>query len=151
KGLLERGEPLPDLFLIDGGKGQLNAALDVLKKHNLNEQPIMGLAKREEEIFLPNRSESIKLDERSPVRKLIQQVRDEAHRFAITFHRSLRSKRGMHMAMDDLEGIGPKRKTKLLQRFGSMQNLRNATLEQIQKEVGDKTGGRLYGLLHGED
>jgi excinuclease ABC subunit C len=149
-GLLEKGQPLPDLILVDGGKGQLNAAHAVLKNHGLHEQPIFGLAKREEEIFLPNRSDSIKLEERSPVRKLIQQVRDEAHRFAITYHRQLRAKHSKRMALDEIEGIGPKRKKKLLQHFGSLENMRNATREQLQEQLGEKTGGRLYGELHGE-
>jgi excinuclease ABC subunit C len=149
--LLDRKLPLPDLFLIDGGKGQLNAALGVLSKYNLTQQPILGLAKREEEIFLPGRSESIKLEERSPVLKLIQQVRNEAHRFAINFHRQLRTRRGMEMALDALEGIGPKRKAKLLQHFGSLENLRNATREQIEEQVGQKTAGKLFASLHPEN
>lgn len=149
-GLLEKGQPLPDLILIDGGKGQLNAAHAMLKNHDLHEQPIFGLAKREEEIFLPNRSDSIKLDERSPVRKLIQQIRDEAHRFAITYHRQLRAKHSKRMALDEIEGIGPKRKKKLIQHFGSLENMKSATREQLQEQLGKITGGRLYGELHGE-
>src|SRR5262249_37623096 len=105
--------PMPDLFLVDGGKGQLSYAREVLLRYGLPDQPITGLAKREEEIFLPNQSESIKLEERSPVLKLIQQVRNEAHRFAITFHRQLRTKKGVQMALDEMPGIGPRRKQKL--------------------------------------
>lgn len=142
--------PMPDLILVDGGKGQLSAAYEVLTRFNLQQQPILGLAKREEEVFLPGRSDSIKLDKRSPVLKLIQQIRDEAHRFAITFHRQLRSKKGMHMSLDEIQGIGTKRKQQVLQHFGSMENLQKASLEQIQKILGQKTGSKLYSTLHGE-
>ena len=142
--------PMPDLMIIDGGKGQLNAALDVLKRYGMNDQPIMGLAKREEEIFLPGRSESIRLEERSPVLKFIQQVRNEAHRFAITFHRQLRSKRSMEMAFDEIRGIGPKRKQILLQHFGSLERVRMATKEELQDQLGPVQGNRLYAKLHPE-
>jgi excinuclease ABC subunit C len=150
KRAIDKGWPMPDLMIIDGGKGQLNAALEVLHRHGLNDQPIMGLAKREEEIFLPARSDSIKLEERSPVLKLIQQVRNEAHRFAITFHRQLRTKRSMEMAFDELHGIGPKRKRILIQHFGSLENVRTATKEQLQQKLGIAQGEKLYGQLHPE-
>jgi len=143
--------PVPDLFLIDGGKGQLNAAREVLLRNGLENQPIIGLAKREEEIFLPDREYSIKLDERSPVLKLIQQVRNEAHRFAITFHRQLRTKQGLKMALDEIPGIGTKRKEQLLNRFGSLENLRQASREQIQELLGSKTGEKLFAVLHPEN
>jgi excinuclease ABC subunit C len=143
--------PMPDLFLIDGGKGQLNAAREVLLQNGLDQQPIIGLAKREEEIFLPEREYSIKLDERSPVLKLIQQVRNEAHRFAITFHRQLRTKQGLKMALDEIPGIGTKRKEQLLNRFGSLENLRQASREQIQELLGAKTGEKLFAVLHPEN
>jgi excinuclease ABC subunit C len=143
--------PMPDLFLIDGGKGQLNAAREVLLRNGLDQQPIIGLAKREEEIFLPDREYGIKLDERSPVLKLIQQVRNEAHRFAITFHRQLRTKQGLKMALDEIPGIGTKRKEQLLNRFGSLENLRQASREQIQELLGSKTGEKLFAVLHPEN
>lgn len=151
KHLQEKNIPIPDLILIDGGKGQLSAAREVLLKYDLDQQPIIGLAKQEEEIFLPGQSESIKLEERSPVLKFVQQIRNEAHRFAISFHRQLRSKKGMHMVLDELQGIGPKRKTQLLERFGSLENLRNASEKEIQERVGTKTGTKLYSLLHPEN
>jgi excinuclease ABC subunit C len=141
---------MPDLMIIDGGKGQLNAALEVLQRHGMSDQPIMGLAKREEEIFLPGRSESIKLEERSPVLKFIQQMRNEAHRFAITFHRQLRSKRSMELAFDEIPGIGPKRKQLLLQHFGSLEKVRMATREELQAKIGTVHGDRLYAKLHPE-
>ena len=143
--------PMPDLFLIDGGKGQLNAAREVILRNGLEQQPIIGLAKREEEIFLPEREYSIKLDERSPVLKLIQQVRNEAHRFAITFHRQLRTKQGLKMALDEIPGIGSKRKEQILNRFGSLENLRQASREQIQELLGSKTGEKLFAVLHPEN
>lgn len=143
--------PMPDLFLIDGGKGQLSAAREVLLRNGFDQQPIIGLAKREEEIFLPDREYSIKLDERSPVLKLIQQVRNEAHRFAITFHRQLRTKQGLKMALDEIPGIGTKRKEQLLNRFGSLENLRQASREQIQELLGSKTGEKLFAVLHPEN
>ncbi len=143
--------PVADLFLIDGGKGQLSAAREVLLRNGLDQQPIIGLAKREEEIFLPEREYSIKLDERSPVLKLIQQVRNEAHRFAITFHRQLRTKQGLKMALDEIPGIGTKRKEQLLNRFGSLENLRQASREQIQELLGAKTGEKLFAVLHPEN
>ncbi len=149
--LQKNQKPMPDLILVDGGKGQLSAAYEVLTKHNLQQQPIMGLAKREEEIFLPNRSDSIKLDHRSPVLKLIQQVRDEAHRFAITFHRSIRAKKAVEMSLDEIPGIGARRKEQVLQHFGSFTNLQKASLEQIQEILGQKTGSKLYSSLHGEN
>ncbi len=147
---LDKEWPMPDLMIMDGGKGQLSAALDVLEKYNLKDQPIMGLAKRKEEIFLPGRSDSIQLEERSPVLKLIQQVRNEAHRFAITFHRQLRTKRSMELAMDEIHGIGPKRKQILLQHFGSLEKVREASKEELQKKLGSVHGDRLYAKLHPE-
>ena len=150
KRALDKEWPIPDLMIIDGGKGQLNAALEVLERHGMNDQPIMGLAKREEEIFLPGRSESIKLEERSQVLKFIQQVRNEAHRFAITFHRQLRSKRSMEMALDEIPGIGPKRKQLLMQHFGSLENVRSATKDELKQKLGKVQGDRLYVKLHPE-
>jgi excinuclease ABC subunit C len=142
--------PMPDLMIIDGGKGQLNAALEVLQRHGIHDQPIMGLAKREEEIFLPGRSESIKLEARSPVLKLIQQVRNEAHRFAITFHRQLRGRRSMEMELDEIKGIGPKRKQILLQHFGSLENIRSASKQELRDKLGSSHGDKLYDRLHPE-
>ncbi|HEY4491818.1 MAG TPA: helix-hairpin-helix domain-containing protein, partial [Acidobacteriota bacterium] len=93
----------------------------------------------------------IKLEERSPVLKLIQQARNEAHRFAITFHRQVRTKRGLQMALDEIPGIGMKRKTKLLEHFGSLENLRKATRKEIEDRLGIKTGSKLYASLHPEN
>ena len=120
----------------------------MLETYGMGDQPVMGLAKREEEIFLPGRGESIKLEERSPVLKLIQQIRNEAHRFAITFHRQLRSKRSLELAFDQIRGIGPKRKQLLLQHFGSLEKVRNASKLELQEKLGPVQGDRLYAKLH---
>jgi excinuclease ABC subunit C len=128
----------------------LNAAREVLLRYGFTQQPVIGLAKREEEIFLPDREESIKLDRRSHVLKLIQQVRNEAHRFAITFHRQLRTKHGLKMVLDEIPGIGLKRKEQILQKFGSLENLRQASRQQIQELLGSKTGEKLFSMLHPE-
>lgn len=103
----------PSLVIIDGGKGQLSSALEVIRGLGLYELPVIGLAKREEEIFTEGSSESILLDRESAPLHLIQRIRDEAHRFAITYHRKLRSKRNMVSILDHIEGIGAKRRQAL--------------------------------------
>ncbi|MDO8532454.1 MAG: excinuclease ABC subunit UvrC [Dehalococcoidia bacterium] len=122
---------LPDLVLIDGGKGHLAAAQDVLLDMGLAGLPVAGIAKEQEEIFVPHRTESILLPRSSPALQLVQRLRDEAHRFAITYHRNLRSATGIRSLMDDVTGIGPKRKRMLLRRFGSVQAIREAPVEEI--------------------
>ena len=121
----------PDLILIDGGKGQLNAACAALKSLNLAHLPIMGLAKRFEHIFLPNRSDPIVLRRDNPTLHLIQRLRDEAHRFAITYHRKLRSRALSHSVLDEIPNIGPKRKQVLLQHFGGIEKIRQASLDEL--------------------
>jgi excinuclease ABC subunit C len=134
--ILKEGLEMPDLILVDGGKGQLGAGLSVLKKFEMNDQPIIGLAKRLEEIFLPGVSDPQMLPKTSASLRLLQRIRDEAHRFAITFHRSLRQKRAVHSILDDISGIGEKRRTALLKTFGSVENIRNATVQQIAQIEG---------------
>jgi excinuclease ABC subunit C len=129
--LLEERKPLPDLVLIDGGKGQLGAALKALDGLGLGSLPCFGLAKRLEEIFVPGREESIRLNERSPGRLMIQRLRDEAHRFAITYHRKLRAKAIRHSLLDEAKGVGPKLKGALLKRFGSVEGVRAASDEEL--------------------
>jgi len=140
KGLAERAESemeqgkfakFPDLLLIDGGKGQLSSALAVLTELGLSEIPVIGLAKQEEEIYLPERDEALILERRSSALRLLQRVRDEAHRFAITYHKSLRDKNTVKSVLDDLKGIGPKRKQLLLKHFGSVKKIRAATIEDF--------------------
>jgi len=122
---------LPDLVIIDGGKGQVSAAKKVLDELGLTDLPLAGLAKEREELFLPDRREAIVLPPTSPALYLLQRLRDEAHRFAITFHRDLRARRAVHSAFDDLPGIGPRRRQALLRVFGSVKRVREAPVEQI--------------------
>jgi excinuclease ABC subunit C len=128
---------MPELVIIDGGKGQLNAALEVLDSMDITELPVVGLAKENEEIFVRDpatgraKSESVWLPRTSQALYLVQRVRDEAHRFAITYHRSVRGRTGLRSALDEVEGIGPKRKRELLRRFGSVRGIRSATLEEL--------------------
>ena len=121
---------LPDLVIIDGGKGQLGAALEALEEVGMD-VPICGLAKENEEIFLPGRSDSILLPRDSQALFLVQRVRDEAHRFAITFHRAKRSKSAFRSTLDDVPGIGPKRKKALVRHFGSVKAIREASVEEL--------------------
>jgi len=123
---------LPDLLIIDGGKGQLGVAVEVLKAFELFERvPVCGLAKQQEEIFLPGKSDSILLPRRSQGLFLVQRVRDEAHRFALTHHRTLRGKIGLASQLDAIPGIGPARRKALLKRFGSLDGIRDASLEEL--------------------
>jgi excinuclease ABC subunit C len=122
---------MPDLVIIDGGKGQVAAAKEVLDELGLHDLPVAGLAKEREELFLPGSSDPIVLPPTSSALYLVQRLRDEAHRFAITYHRDLRSKRQTRSAFDDLPGIGPKRRRALLRVFGSAKRVREAPVEQI--------------------
>lgn len=124
-------EDLPSLVIIDGGKGQLSSALEVIRGLGLAELSVIGLAKREEEIFLEGRSDSIMLDKESAALHLIQRIRDEAHRFAITYHRKLRGKRNLVSILDHVEGIGPKRRQALWQHFSSLDAMKAATVEEL--------------------
>ncbi len=127
----ERRWAMPDLVIVDGGKGQVSAAKAVLDELGLHDLPLAGLAKEREELFLPGRSDPIVLPPTSSALYLVQRLRDEAHRFAITYHRSLRDKRTVRSAFDDLPGVGPKRKRELLKVFGSIKRVRDAPVEQI--------------------
>jgi len=122
---------LPDLVIVDGGKGQLNAALEVLGELGLDQIPTVGLAKENEEIFLPGRSEGLMLSRTSQALYMVQRVRDEAHRFAITYHRKVRTKQGFVSALDQVPGIGPKRKQALVKHFGSVKAIRAASIEEL--------------------
>ncbi|HYM84774.1 MAG TPA: helix-hairpin-helix domain-containing protein, partial [Candidatus Dormibacteraeota bacterium] len=127
----ERRWAMPDLVIVDGGKGQVSAAKEVLDELGLHDLPVAGLAKEREELFLPDRSEPVVLPPTSPALYLVQRLRDEAHRFAITYHRDLRSKKAVRSAFDELPGVGPKRKQALLRVFGSAKRVREAPVEQI--------------------
>jgi excinuclease ABC subunit C len=127
----ERRWAMPDLVIVDGGKGQVSAAKQVLDALGLHDLPLAGLAKEREELFLPGRATPVILPATSSALYLVQRLRDEAHRFAITYHRSLRDKRTVRSAFDDLPGVGPKRKRELLKVFGSIKRVREAPVEQI--------------------
>lgn len=124
-------EDLPSLVVIDGGKGQLSSALEVIRGLGLHDLPVVGLAKREEEIFIPGQSESILLDRDGAALHLIQRIRDEAHRFAITFHRKLRGKRNLVSVLDHVEGIGPKRRQELWKKFKTLEAMKQASVEEL--------------------
>ena len=136
---IEEKQTLPDLIVIDGGKGQLSAAVEILSTlETVSSIPVIGLAKRLEEIFLPNQSESVLLPRTSTGLRLLQAIRDEAHRFAITFHRQLRDKRTLQTELTLIPGIGEKTAQKLLKHFGSVKNIQQAQLEDIEKVAGKK-------------
>ena len=123
---------LPDLVIVDGGKGQLNAALEVLGEFDLRDAvPIAGLAKREEELFIPGQSEPVLLPRNSQGLFLVQRIRDEAHRFAVEYHRKLRSQRGIASQLDQVPGIGPRRRQRLLKTFGSIEAIRQASVDEL--------------------
>ena len=145
--LEELGE-MPDLILIDGGRGQLNAALAALADLGVEETPIVGLAKREEEIYLTDRPEPLALPRDDAGLRLLQQVRDEAHRFAVSRHRRRRSARTLHSRLDDLAGIGPHRRKRLLTHFGSLEKVREAGLAELVGVLGPTLGPRLFEQLH---
>jgi excinuclease ABC subunit C len=141
--LLEEGKDLPDLVLIDGGKGQLGAAVEALEALGLGEQPVASLAKREELIFVRGREAPIALPRASPILQLVQRVRDEAHRFAIGFHRQARKARTLHSELDDIQGVGPTKRRKLLSRFGSLRGVRGASEAELASAVGKTTAARI--------
>ncbi|MCF6238436.1 MAG: excinuclease ABC subunit UvrC, partial [Candidatus Marinimicrobia bacterium] len=128
--------PEPDLILIDGGKGQLSAAVDILERIGMSHIPILGLAKRLEEVFLPGESNSLGIPKTSPSIFLLRRIRDEAHRFAITFQKNRRSKAMVHSALDDIAGIGQSRRIALLKYFRSLKNLKNASEAEIAQVPG---------------
>jgi excinuclease ABC subunit C len=140
---VEEQGALPDLIMVDGGKGQLSSAVEVLQTLNLTTMPIIGLAKRLEEVFVPNEREPLILPRTSSGLRLLQQIRNEAHRFAIEYHRKLRSKRILKTELDLIKGVGKKRATELLEAFGSVQGVKFATEEQIAEIVGSKVAGEI--------
>jgi len=129
-------KPLPDLVVIDGGKGQLSAAHAALEQLQLADRPLISLAKREEEIFIWGREEPLRLSRRSPGLRLLQQARDEAHRFAVTYNRKRRSMRTVTSELLKIRGIGPVKRRLLLKEFGSVQGVREAGEEAIAKLPG---------------
>jgi excinuclease ABC subunit C len=146
----EKFGEMPDLILIDGGKGQLSAALEVERELDV-EIPTIGLAKQYEEVFLPGRSQPVLLPRNSPALFLLQRIRDEAHRFGLTYHRNLRSKRATRSALDQIPGVGRKRRESLLKQFGSMDAMKRATLEELARADGMTRPAAecVYRALHG--
>ena len=136
--VMEEGGPFPDLILIDGGKGQLSAAYDALEEIGLGNLVAVGIAKKEELLFTRDRQEPIALAENDPALLLIERIRDEAHRFAVTFHRKARSMRDLRSELDQVPGIGPRRRRALLTAFGSLAGVRRATREELDAVVGAK-------------
>ena len=126
----------PDLVVIDGGKGQLSAAQEVMRDAGLLDVPMIGLAKREEEVFMPGHSDPLILPQRSGALRLLQRVRDEAHRFSNSYNRQLGSRRAVRSKLDMVPGIGPKRKKELLRHFGSLQAIREASVEELSAVSG---------------
>jgi excinuclease ABC subunit C len=137
--VLESGGPFPDLILIDGGKGQLTAAYAALEELGLGRLIAVGIAKKEELLFTRDREDPIALPVGSPALLLIQRIRDEAHRFAVTFHRQRRAKRNLGSDLDAIPNIGPRRRKALLTSFGSLAGVRRATREELVRVVGART------------
>ncbi|MDI6803905.1 MAG: excinuclease ABC subunit UvrC [Bacteroidota bacterium] len=150
--LIEEGQKLPDLIMVDGGKGQLSSAVEVIKKFEsayggrnskFQNIPIIGLAKKLEEIYFPNISEPQSILKTSASLKLLQRIRDEAHRFAVEYHRKLRTKRTLQTELDLIKGVGKKKTKELLETFGSVQGVKFANTEQLSEIVGEKVAEKI--------
>jgi len=141
---------MPNLILVDGGKGQLNTVLSTLESLGIDNVPVISLAKKEEEVFVTGESESLELDRNSPALKLLMRIRDEAHRFAITYHRRLQDKKTTRSGLDDIPGVGPKRKKLLIRQFGSERGVREAGLDQLYAVPGlpRSVAEKVYEQLH---
>lgn len=133
---LDEGAPLPDLAVIDGGKGQLSAAQNAFDHLALRDVAVVALAKKEEEVFTPGKKTPLRLDRRNRALHILQRIRDEAHRFAVRYNRKLRTKRTLRSQLGDIPGIGPHRQTVLLRRFGSVKGVKGATKEEIARVPG---------------
>ena len=136
--VLANGGPFPDVILIDGGKGQLNAAYTALESIGLSNLVAIGLAKKEELVFTRDSEQPLALDPHGAALRLLQRIRDEAHRFAVTFHRQARTMRDLRSELDEVPGVGPRRRKTLLTRFGSLAGVRRATREELTAVVGTK-------------
>jgi len=143
--VMKDGLHIPDLIVVDGGKGQLSAAVEALKEIGFyGECEIIGLAKRLEEVFVPNRSEPYMIPKKSTALKLLQQARDEAHRFAITFHRQKRAKRTLTTELMDIKGVGEKKAQLLLKEIGSVKKIKKSSREQLKVVLGEKLAEKVY-------
>jgi excinuclease ABC subunit C len=145
--LLEQGGPFPDLILIDGGKGQLSAAYAALEALGLANLVAVGIAKKEELLFTRDRDDALALASDDAALLLVQRIRDEAHRFAVTFHRRARTMRDLRSELDEVPGIGPRRRRQLLTRFGSVAGVRRATREELSSAVGPKAADRVLAFF----
>jgi excinuclease ABC subunit C len=150
---LEEGTPLPDLVLIDGGRGQLNVGVHVLQELGLDYLPVISLAKQEEEVYRPDSLHPLVLDRTSPALQALQRIRDEAHRFAITYHKKLRAKRTIQSVLDTIPGVGPTIRTSLLKTLGSARRVREASVAELASvpKVTPKLAQRLYDHFHAEE
>jgi len=148
--LLDEVGAMPDLILVDGGRGQLNAALEALSELGVEETPLVGLAKREEELYLVARPEPLRLPRDDPGLQALQAIRDEAHRFAVSRHRRRRHKRTLRSRLDALRGVGPKRRRLLMRRFGSARGVALASREELQQVLGERLGASVYEQLRAE-
>lgn len=147
KRLIEENKSLPNLIVVDGGKGQLSSAYETLKDLHIEHIPIIGIAKRLEEIYRPGDSTPLYLDKRSMSLKLIQNIRDEAHRFGITFHRKKREKKNEASILESIPGVGKRSVIKLYTRFKSLENIKKASLEELSEEVGAKTASNIVSFF----
>ena len=146
KRLRDENKPMPDLVIVDGGKGQLNVASRVLHELGLSEIPLISLAKRLEEVFVPGFSDAQNIPKTSSSIKLLQQIRDEAHRFAVTKHRQQRKKRTLTSELDQIAGVGVNRRNDLLKHFGSLKKIKEASLNKLEEVPGlpQKTAEAIY-------
>lgn len=135
--------PRPDLILVDGGKGQLGAAVQILKELDFEDIPVISLAKKEEVIFSPFHKNGLKLAKTSPGLQLLQRIRDEAHRFAITYHRKKREKRSFSSLLDDIPGVGKKRKFLLQNTYTGIEDIKNASQDELARKIGKKAAASL--------
>ncbi len=150
KRVLEENKPMPSLILIDGGIGQLHAAAQALDKLEIINQPMASIAKKEEILYILGREdEPVALDHHSPVLHLIQQIRDETHRFAVTFHRQRRSSQRLRTSLTEIPGVGARTAVRLLRRYGSVARLRQLTVEEFAAELPRNRAQRVYDVLHG--
>jgi excinuclease ABC subunit C len=149
KRLLDENKPLPDLIVIDGGKGQLNVAYEALKRLGIEEKvSLISIAERLEEIFIPHDSVPLYIDKNSSTLKVIQNIRNEAHRFGITFHRDVRSKNFVQSELDNIKGIGPATIRTLLSEYKSIDGIKKATHEQLAEKIGKSRADIIFAHIH---